>query len=259
MSTLTHRFEGTQKFWTFLPRDRREASGKKRKLLTGRRYDCNRGDVFEPWGCVNMIDALSKTPGALLCRVEIEDATEFDGEYVLGGNRKIVASASAEHFLHEKSIGWMEEILGHVPDPEDPAEEAHMQVLKKGIEIKKAWVSGGETTENLLAYNERIDDSCVGFSCRRGGSNEYWLWYLAGRALRYGYDFRSMDGGCQVKGLPALVVMAAGYHHALMTGEGAGPGEWMRERELNSELATAALGLLKERCRYTEAAAMLAA
>jgi hypothetical protein len=92
---------------------------------------------------VRPLDALEYAPGSVACRVECSGGVIHGDGKLVCSRRKVLWMVDASRVLHEFAIWCAEEALGKVRNP-DPRS-------LKAVEVKKLWLNGKATDEELKA------------------------------------------------------------------------------------------------------------
>lgn len=260
-------------FWTLLRNDRREQfDPRNRVIITGKeyRYQQPSRNTSKPMAFETLVDALDEAAGGVVARVEIKNPLFLYRGGIAGESMKIVASANAEMWLHQFTFECAKRVWEMIPKPENDDERLFRDaLLYDGLDLKQEWLnvvkSKNKTSAHLLAeelvdYRSRLDRLCQEFSCPRNSICEYWLYYLAGRAVRFCMTADDFDSNSLARLCPDTEVVAYAYHRWKQDGE---TEETMRNRyeyeeqkrrRLAAEMHKGALELLKRRSRYVEAA-----
>ena len=137
------------KAWHFLKEHRILQYGDGRVVEVGKTYEC-KGEIIlcqnGMHASVNIIDALKYATGPILCRVELEDDLKIDTDKIAGRKRTVLAMEDISTSLHLFAIDCAERALSKIDNP-DPR-------LIKALEVKKKWMKGGVTDEELREARE---------------------------------------------------------------------------------------------------------
>ena len=132
--------------WHFVSEDKRLRWGTRRTVEVGKTYSC-RGPLVMcehgMHGSRRIIDALQYAPGPWICRVEIWGDVEEQTDKLVGRNRRVLAMVDGTRLLHLFACRVAERALkkAHVTDKRS----------WRAIEVKRAWLDGGATDEELAA------------------------------------------------------------------------------------------------------------
>jgi hypothetical protein len=133
--------------WHFLQEDRRlhfephtqVVSGQKLSVLPEKLKMCRYGLHFSE----NILDALQYAPGPIVCRVQASGRILTDSDKCCAEHRKVVWMVDADRVLREFALWCAEEALKLVKEP-DPRS-------LKALEVKRSWLDGKATDEELAA------------------------------------------------------------------------------------------------------------
>jgi len=261
------------KFWMFLRSNRREFFDPRGRVLrTGTVYKYARSSLLDtkPMAYEFITQAMENTPGSVLCRVELTDPVLLYGGGARGTGLKILASSTVDRWLHCVTFDAAVKVVDMLPDPKLPEEEEFHGMMRAGIKAKEDWLEHTqrvptELTHLLWSSNygiaTKLADYTTGYSIRGQTVAEYWLYYLAARAvttmLTAGTDFD--NEASQLKTLPHLARLARTYKERLMRGDEDNrladfTVENAIEAEQEKEFSAAAFSLLERGSRYVEAA-----
>ena len=141
--------------WHFLPDNGELRWGKwrNRKVRPGVTY-VHKGPVklceVGLHASVRAIDALQYAPGAIVCRVRCSDRVEHGDDKLVCGRRRVLWMADATRTLHEFAIWCAEQALSKIDNP-DPRS-------LRALEVKRAWLDGKATNEELAAAEDAARD-----------------------------------------------------------------------------------------------------
>jgi hypothetical protein len=124
---------------------------------------------------VRPLDALGYAPGTMICRVECSGEVVHGGDKLVCSRRRVLWAKDASRVLHEFAIWCAEEALEKVKDPDPKSLRA--------IEIKKLWLDGKATDEELKAARIAAGDDAWG-AAKHTAREAAWhaAWYAASEA-----------------------------------------------------------------------------
>ncbi len=139
--------------WHFLRESRTLGYDDNRHVAVGEMLTVDGDPELCMWGLhasKRAIDALVYAPGPLVCRVDVGGKIVEGDDKFVGTSRKVLWMADATKVLHEFACWCAERALlrereaGREPDPRS----------WRAIEVKRAWISGEATDDELRAAQD---------------------------------------------------------------------------------------------------------
>jgi len=183
----------TIKAWHFAQQDRCLRHGDGRKIIKGRNLKVEGNPILCNYGLHasrKIMDALAKSRGPIICKVEIGGKIDEDSKELAGQSRKCLWWVDAEKLLHEFACKCAARAL----------KKTNTKTSKywNAIKVKREWLAGKATDDELKDVRKatyRVVSSAAEYAANAAANLEYKTaaYWAAGYAAEYADEYADED------------------------------------------------------------------